>query len=1371
MFNYLAFLHGGISQSTGDALTDGSELSRQCLDQLNRIDNPEHFPPRLLILLTSPAYLEQSKAERLLAGVHQTFAEAGYDDIPLIGSSVAVVFFDRRTHEQGALLVCFASRMVRVEVAVSENARNDHEEATARLLGRLGLNFTETGADPNPKVNRLLFTFFPGFGGPDSSDKYPAPELHRLLRDKVRARVPIVGGVSSTNDRNRAGLQLAGANAYTDALVAARLSAGFPITSSIGHGLASTGRFLRVKKLGDDRRTILEFKEGVPADLLGLRHQKEVALLGEMSLDRDPTVTVARMAGDGQSVTMLREVRGNSSFELLEPESKGMLAETARLMERALQRLRVRNPVGCFGIHCNARRAAEPDIERMAAGAESLLKRGTSYVGGFFDGEIGLDQTGRSLFGNWCVATLFFGDEMLESTPSHRGFAAMAERAPKLTGSASLNEAIEHSLELIYRTGFPGAMISLVLRDQEQEWAVARKSIGARFGKIVEITKRPFSDNDILTIVAREKKPVFISDSRADERCNQEAVEKSGIVSQYVIPLLNLYHQTIAVLQVDLGQAPDEEHFQKSVLDSLGAVISAILARIHNREEINIARELDEALKKSLSEHDRHKALQRYIAEAISIFGAEMGHIRLADKKEKVLVIRAGCGEYYDFFKKDRRRAIRFNDHSPTCKAFRGEESVVVNDAHNNEWHLSLMRRYRDNTQAKQILNRIESYANVPIKDDRDKPIGALSLQTSTPWFFTRAHANSLAALSQRISYLLEHFSRKEEEQKAITNLSFLYKVSSQSPREAKLKPLQALKDLTARFRKAANADLASLYLWDAETECFVLRAQDGWSLENWVDIARYRAKERWTGRVALKGEPEYVPDLYVYKKKEGLLADRNYGLQMFGSAFSEENSAEALGLPFVIEGNNRGVLTLYNRLDPNLPKPDQHGNGSRFRKVSTQVLKTATEILAAVVISELRQLRADWEIGERDRHEEILKAMENAELNEAVEMRMCRQLALTYSARAVAFYRVEDPDAPDELDWAAGFRRWREASPMKPVWPDQSVRQAALEGKTVEIRHTIEPESWGDREIAMTENIVERVCLPLFDDNDERRLIGVLDIRWGVKDRRFPQMERPHNRKYLEILGRKMASAYLRQKQLAKQKEIESKEKRSRLAVEVMAAMVFQTSHRFLNLVEDIRSMPGLIIKAETEAERLQRINELSTLIAEAPGKIKRPLDVAKRVREIKPRLCDLRALVFQALQESNISQKKPDVDVQLMVPARRFVRLDQELTREAFHNIINNAIKAMPDGGALKISAIFSADKKHVEISFADTGIGMSDQEIEAAKTGFVTTQSSTGLGVLVSRLLISAQDGQLEIKSRKEAGTEVIIILLYDPMESSP
>jgi C4-dicarboxylate-specific signal transduction histidine kinase len=65
-------------------------------------------------------------------------------------------------------------------------------------------------------------------------------------------------------------------------------------------------------------------------------------------------------------------------------------------------------------------------------------------------------------------------------------------------------------------------------------------------------------------------------------------------------------------------------------------------------------------------------------------------------------------------------------------------------------------------------------------------------------------------------------------------------------------------------------------------------------------------------------------------------------------------------------------------------------------------------------------------------------------------------------------------------------------------------------------------------------------------------------------------------------------------------------------------------------------------------------------------------------------------------------------------------------------------------------------------VTVSIKDTGKGMSDEKIQAAKRGFVSTRDHKGVGVLISDVLLHAQGGSLNYRHNEEEGIEAIITL---------
>jgi PAS domain S-box-containing protein len=88
-------------------------------------------------------------------------------------------------------------------------------------------------------------------------------------------------------------------------------------------------------------------------------------------------------------------------------------------------------------------------------------------------------------------------------------------------------------------------------------------------------------------------------------------------------------------------------------------------------------------------------------------------------------------------------------------------------------------------------------------------------------------------------------------------------------------------------------------------------------------------------------------------------------------------------------------------------------------------------------------------------------------------------------------------------------------------------------------------------------------------------------------------------------------------------------------------------------------------------------------------------------------------------------------------------------------FQNIIFNAIDAMPKGGTLSIKMIVR--KSSVVLSFADTGQGISKEDMGKLFTPFFTTKpKGTGLGLAICKRLVEAHKGTISVESQLGKGT---------------
>ena len=107
--------------------------------------------------------------------------------------------------------------------------------------------------------------------------------------------------------------------------------------------------------------------------------------------------------------------------------------------------------------------------------------------------------------------------------------------------------------------------------------------------------------------------------------------------------------------------------------------------------------------------------------------------------------------------------------------------------------------------------------------------------------------------------------------------------------------------------------------------------------------------------------------------------------------------------------------------------------------------------------------------------------------------------------------------------------------------------------------------------------------------------------------------------------------------------------------------------------------------------------------------------------------------------------------------------VRGDMSRLQQVFINVISNAIEAVPQGGALRISVRQFND--HVEVRFKDSGKGMTREVIGKAFTPFFTTKEigeGTGLGLAICHGIIKKHQGAIELSSEVGRGTTVLVRL---------
>ena len=140
----------------------------------------------------------------------------------------------------------------------------------------------------------------------------------------------------------------------------------------------------------------------------------------------------------------------------------------------------------------------------------------------------------------------------------------------------------------------------------------------------------------------------------------------------------------------------------------------------------------------------------------------------------------------------------------------------------------------------------------------------------------------------------------------------------------------------------------------------------------------------------------------------------------------------------------------------------------------------------------------------------------------------------------------------------------------------------------------------------------------------------------------------------------------------------------------------------------------------------------------------------------QIPELLEDLALLTRHKLQHQNIRlEREDDPDV----PP---IKGDATQLSQAFLNLILNGAQAMPHGGTLRLTA--RRRDEGVEVSFKDSGPGMTEAQKKQAFTGMLSTskEKGVGLGLTIVAKVAEAHGGQLHVESVDGEGTTITLRL---------
>ena len=215
------------------------------------------------------------------------------------------------------------------------------------------------------------------------------------------------------------------------------------------------------------------------------------------------------------------------------------------------------------------------------------------------------------------------------------------------------------------------------------------------------------------------------------------------------------------------------------------------------------------------------------------------------------------------------------------------------------------------------------------------------------------------------------------------------------------------------------------------------------------------------------------------------------------------------------------------------------------------------------------------------------------------------------------------------------------------------------------------------------------------------------------------------------------------------------------------MQSLISDISHQVKTPAANLKMYMQILSRRDMDEEKRREFLELSLAQTEKLEFLMQALVKMSRLEtgiiSFKKEKISAAEIIGESLVQIVPAAENKNITVQVNCPENIFVFCDKKWTAEAVFNILDNAVKYTPESSSVTISA--DINEFYAQIKIKDSGAGIPETEQAKIFRRFYRSETvknidGLGIGLFLSRNIISGQGGFIIVKSEPPHGAEFIV-----------